>query len=242
MRLNDVAFRYHRRSSWVLRNVTLSFPPGGVTEVTGRNGAGKSTLLRLLAGIRRPLRGTIEGRPARVGYAPERFPADQPFTVGGYLSHMAAMRGVPDTAITTWAERLAFGDLLPVRLPDLSKGSAQKVGLAQALIADPALLILDEPFAGLDRTTRADLPALLAELAAHGTTVVVSDHQRCLEALPHTNRLHVADASVTPHPGNGPSPWTVLEVIVPAAEAAAAATDLRAAGYRVQRRRADHDT
>lgn len=235
MRLNDVAFRYHRRSPWVLRNVTLSLPPGTVTEVTGRNGAGKSTLLRLMAGIRRPRAGTIENRPARVGYAPERFPVEQPFTVSGYLSHMAAIRGVSGTTVTAWAERLDFGALLDVRLSELSKGSAQKVGLAQALIADPGLLILDEPFAGLDAAARRTLPVLITELAAQGTTVIVSDHQRCLETLPQRNRLHIADASVTSHPLNGASQWTVLEVVVPAAEAATAETDLRAAGYRVRR-------
>ncbi|GAA3950762.1 hypothetical protein GCM10023085_36800 [Actinomadura viridis] len=187
-----MSFRYHRRGPWVLRDVTLSLPRGRVIEVTGRNGAGKSTFLRLVAGLRTPRGGAITGRPGTVGYAPERFPADQPFTVRAYLTHMAAMRKAPRSSITTWARRLAFEPLLDTRLPDLSKGSAQKVGLAQALLAAPDLLILDEPFAGLDAATRDSLPSLMADLAAEGTTVVVSDHQRCLAALPDLVRVHIA--------------------------------------------------
>jgi ABC-type Mn2+/Zn2+ transport system ATPase subunit len=197
MQLNEVAFRYGRKSPWVLRDVSFTIPQG-ITEVTGRNGAGKSTLLRLLAGLRTPTRGRITGRPARVGYAPERFPVDQPFTVSAYLNHMAAIGGTPSTNVTAWAERLHFDHLLNVRLPDLSKGSAHKVGLAQALMADPALLILDEPFAGLDAQTRALLPSLITDLASAGTTVVLSDHQRTLEALPTITRLQIDNATLTP--------------------------------------------
>ncbi|XVQ13202.1 ATP-binding cassette domain-containing protein [Spirillospora sp. CA-255316] len=207
VRLESVSFRYHRRAPWVLRNVTLLLAPGQVIEVTGRNGAGKSTFLRLVAGLRTPSRGSVTGRPSRVGYAPERFPADQPFTVRSYLTHMAAMRRAPRTAIDAWAERLAFSHLLETRLPELSKGSAQKVGMAQALLACPDLLILDEPFAGLDATTRDTLPDLISELASRGTTVVVSDHQRCLASLPDISRIHIADrtAALVPGPTEPPA-------------------------------------
>lgn len=232
--MEGVAFRYRRGNPWVLRDVTLSLPPGGVTEVTGRNGAGKSTLLRVIAGLRRPRRGVVKDRPGRVGYAPERFPVDQPFTVRTYLGHMAAIRRVPADAVGTWVQRLGCDHLLDVRLPELSKGSAQKVGLTQALMGAPDLLILDEPFAGLDAAARDALPALISELAAGGTTVVVSDHQRCIEALPGVGRLHVADATVTHLPSAG-TPWTLLEVEVPEEEADTVETKLRADGYRVRR-------
>ncbi|MFC4050940.1 ATP-binding cassette domain-containing protein [Actinomadura syzygii] len=234
MRLEGVAFRYRRKDPWVFRDVTLSFPPGGVTEVTGRNGAGKSTLLRVIAGLRTPGKGVVSDRPKRVGYAPERFPVNQPFTVRSYLDHMAAIRRVPAESVGTWVERLGLDHLLGVRLPELSKGSAQKVGLAQALLDDPGLLILDEPFAGLDAATRDLLPALISEIATGGTTVVVSDHQRCIEALPEIDQLRVADGKVTSF-SSVKTDWTVLEVEVPADQADTVETKLRADGYRVRR-------
>lgn len=233
--MDGVAFRYHRKGPWVFRDVTVSLPQGRVTEVTGRNGAGKSTLLRVIAGLRRPRMGVVTGRPGRVGYAPERFPVDQPFTVRGYLGRMAAIRGVSGDTVGTWAERLRLEHLLDVRLPELSKGSAQKVGLAQALMDDPGLLILDEPFAGLDAATRDALPDLISEFAKAGATVVVSDHQRCIEALPGIDRLRVADGAVT-HVSSQKTDWTVLEVEVPEDEADTVETKLRADGYRVRRR------
>ncbi|TDC74883.1 ABC transporter ATP-binding protein [Actinomadura sp. 7K507] len=234
MRLEGVAFRYRRKNPWLLRDVTLSLPPGSVTEVTGRNGAGKSTLLRVIAGLRRPRGGVVKDRPGRVGYAPERFPVDQPFTVRAYLGQMAAIRRVPADAMDTWVRRLGCDHLLDVRLPELSKGSAQKVGLTQALMAAPGLLILDEPFAGLDAAARETLPALIFELADAGTIVVVSDHQRCVEALPGIDRLRVAEGTVTRLP-SGATPWTLLEVEVPEDEADTVETKLRADGYRVRR-------
>lgn len=238
MRLENVAFRYRRKDPWVFRDVSLSLAAGTVTEVTGHNGAGKSTLLRVIAGLRRPRVGAVHGRPSRVGYAPERFPVDQPFSVRTYLGHMAAIRQVPGDPVATWAERLRFDHLLDVRLSELSKGSAQKVGLAQALMADPELLILDEPFAGLDAATRDALPELISQLAAAGTTVVVSDHQRCIEALPGVDRLRVADASVTRLTSGTPTTEerVTLEVEVSGDEAESLESKLRADGYRVRRR------
>jgi ABC-type multidrug transport system ATPase subunit len=249
MRLIGVAFRYGRRGPWVLDDVTFDVAPGRIIEVGGANGAGKSTLLRLIAGILRPGRGEITGRPRLVGYAPERFPAHQPYTVAAYLGYLARMRRLPETAFTPSAARLGLTSLFNVPLPELSKSSAQKVGLAQALgaaqAAGPALLVLDEPFAGLDARTRADLPGALAELAAGGATVVVSDHQRCLGHLPDVHRFRVADHTATalplPHrdhaavPGEGTAERIVLEVVVQEDEAEAVAAKLRADGYEVRR-------
>ncbi|WP_083733080.1 ATP-binding cassette domain-containing protein [Actinomadura sp. CNU-125] len=232
----NVAFRYRRRGPWVLRDVDLVLQPGRVMEVTGRNGAGKSTFLRLVAGLRRPGTGVVSGRPRRVGYAPERFPVDQPFTVRSYLTHMASIKGVRADAVGGWADRLEFDRLLDVRLPELSKGSAQKVGIAQALLDDPGLLVLDEPFAGLDAATRAALPGLISDLAADGTTIVVSDHQRCIEPLPGIGRLRVADGTVTVVDEGVAAPASaVLEVVVAEDELDTVEAKLRADGYRVRR-------
>jgi ABC-type multidrug transport system ATPase subunit len=160
---------------------------------------------------------------------------------------MAAMRRLPRTAITPWSERLAFTHLMDTRLPDLSKGTAQKVGLAQALLASPELLVLDEPFAGLDTTTRADLRTLLTELTTQGTTIIASDHQSCLTQLPNLRQVHIANTAVTQaqshppalddtsHPNQLPQDeWTVVEVLVRPAEREAVTAKLRADGYNLR--------
>jgi ABC-type Mn2+/Zn2+ transport system ATPase subunit len=191
MRLSKVSFRYRRRSGYVIADADNRLSPGDIVELTGANGAGKSTLLRLLAGLARPTRGAVTGRPPVVGFAPDRLPAEQPFTVAGYLGHMARVRG--GARWEPWTERLTMTHLLDVKLGELSKGSAHKVGLVQALMAGPGLLILDEPFAGLDGDTRGLLPGIAAEVAARGGIVVVSDHQGGLRALPHLRRWTLAD-------------------------------------------------
>jgi len=238
MELSAVSYRYARGGPWLLRDVTVTVPPAVVVEVTGRNGVGKSTLLRLLAGVVRPGRGRISGRPAAVGWVPERFPAEQPFTVADYLHHMSRLRGLrSDVRARDWAERLHLQPFLGVRLPDLSKGSAQKVGLVQALIAEPELLLLDEPWSGLDQDTRREIPSVVAEAVARGASVVISDHEQRAGRLIASRRWHIADGSVRVY-GSGTEPTlAVLEVVVPAAEAESAMRRLREEGRDVRRLR-----
>jgi ABC-type Mn2+/Zn2+ transport system ATPase subunit len=234
MRLANIFFRYARRAPWVLHEVGLDLPPGTVAEITGRNGAGKSTLLRLLAGAARPSRGRISGRPAIVGYAPEIFPVEQPFSVTAYLSRMAAVRGLTQTAIEPWIERLGMAAFRDVPLGDLSKGSAQKVGIAQALLAPPGLLILDEPFSGLDEQTRAELSHVIDEVAVSGGIVVVSDHQNGLTGHPGVTHLTVENGTVGAHaaaPESVDGAKAIIEIEVDTCDAEAVVRKLRAEGY-----------
>jgi ABC-type multidrug transport system ATPase subunit len=228
MRLSNVSFRYARRGPWILSEIDWELGAGEVVEVTGRNGAGKSTLLRLLAGALRPTRGSIHGRPPVVGYAPETFPAEQPFTVAAYLAAMARIRRVP--GLGQWPERLGMTHLLDLPLGDLSKGSAHKVGLAQALLASPGLLILDEPFAGLDTQTRAELPAVIREIADAGGIVVVSDHQGDLRSLATRRSISVVEHKIVK---GGHRDTSIIEVVVDSVRATEVAEKLRADGYEV---------
>ncbi|MFI0422033.1 ATP-binding cassette domain-containing protein [Spongiactinospora sp. 9N601] len=235
MRLSTVSFRYTRRGPWILRDVDLDVQPGEVLEVTGRNGAGKSTFLRLLAGVLRPTAGSITGRPARVGFAPETFPAGQPFTAAAYLAAMARVRRVSGHG--DWADRLGLTPLLDRPLGELSKGSAHKVGLLQALLgpAEDRLLILDEPFAGLDERARGELAMIVAEVAAAGGVVVVSDHQGDLREVTARRTLTVADTMVTAGAAGEPEePLAVVEVVAAATAAAELAARLRADGHQVR--------
>ncbi|WP_233219653.1 ATP-binding cassette domain-containing protein [Micromonospora sp. RP3T] len=239
MRLDGVWLRYHRHGPWVLRQVDATIGPGEVAVVLGRNGAGKSTLLQLAAGVLRPSRGRVVDRPATVGWVPERFPADQPFTVGDYLAAMGRVAGLPgaaaDRAVREWVERLGLTRFSDVRLPQLSKGTAQKVGLAQALLRPPGLLVLDEPWEGLDAAARELVPEMIGEVLAGGGAVLVSDHRGETVRLPGARRWSVTDGTLTEEASSGGSAVAVVELAVPAAGLAAAVARLRADGHQILR-------
>ncbi|GAA2907669.1 hypothetical protein GCM10020220_116060 [Nonomuraea rubra] len=235
MHLSKVSFRYRRRDPLVIEDADARLAAGDVIELTGVNGAGKSTLLRLLAGLARPTTGTIAGRPPVVGFAPDRFPASQPFTVTAYLRHMSRVRG--GARWEPWIERLNMGHLLDTPLADLSKGSAHKVGLAQALMAEPGLLILDEPFAGLDADTREALPAIAMEVAERGGIVIASDHQGGMRGLPglrHWSMVdgHLKEGTAAPLPA-APAQATVA-VTLPAGELQRFLARMREEGFQAR--------
>jgi ABC-type multidrug transport system ATPase subunit len=149
--------------------VDAAVEPGATVVVLGRNGAGKSPCCNWRPACCGPCTARSRERPPIVGWVPERFPADQPFTTEQYLTHMAAVRGLRGGAgIDRWIERLGLGEHRHTRLADLSKGTAQKVGLAQALLVAPGLLVLDEPWEGLDSVARALIPQLVGEVTAAG--------------------------------------------------------------------------
>ncbi|MEV6601282.1 ATP-binding cassette domain-containing protein [Actinoplanes sp. NPDC051346] len=246
MRFEQLWFRYARRAEWTLREVGATVEPGSTVVVLGRNGAGKSTLLQLAAGVLRPVRGAVRDRPEVVGWVPERFPADQPFTTRQYLRGMAALRGLRgDGEIDRWIERLGLGKHRDTALNALSKGTAQKVGLAQALLAAPGLLVLDEPWEGLDAQARTLIPGIVAEVTAAGGAVLVSDHRGEIAGLPNPVHWTVADGTLIANPipsdpetasraaeamGSGD---VVVEVAVRRADADRTLARLRADGHRI---------
>src|SRR5262245_54599350 len=239
MLLQDVGIRYSKRSDWILTEVNGRLEPGSVAVVLGRNGAGKSTLLSAVAGVLPIGRGAILDRPRVVGWVPERFPAAQPFTARGYLLHMGRVRGLSATAaeksLARWAELLHLTPFLDTRLNQLSKGSAQKVGLAQALLVSPGLLVLDEPWEGLDAQTTALVPQIIAEVTAAGGAALLSDHRGEAVRLPNAARWHIADGTLSIlDTGEGvPAQRCVIEIAVDASEASAVAARLRAEGHDV---------
>ncbi|MEU2678392.1 ATP-binding cassette domain-containing protein [Streptomyces sp. NPDC007107] len=177
--LRGVGRRYGLRGPWVLRGLDLDLPAHTLVRIEGANGAGKSTLLRLLAGIDAPTEGRMTGRP-RTAYVPERFPAALPFTAGGYLTHMGRVHGLPAAEAAArgqeWLARFGAAGYARTPLAELSKGTSQKVAVAQALLAGPDLLVLDEAWTGLDTEARGELDRAVAERAAAGATVVFVDH------------------------------------------------------------------
>ncbi|MGW4803449.1 ABC transporter ATP-binding protein [Kitasatospora sp. NPDC004272] len=178
-RLAGVGKRYGRGGRWILRDVALALPPGGIVRVEGANGTGKSTLLKVLAGVERADRGTVEVAGSRA-YVPERFPPALPFTARDYLRQLARVRGLSAEQgrrrADHWLERFGIAGYADTPIGRLSKGTCQKVAVAQALLAEADLLLLDEAWTGLDRAARGELDAAVAERAAAGGLVVFVDH------------------------------------------------------------------
>jgi ABC-type multidrug transport system ATPase subunit len=215
VRLRGAGKRYGRGGAWVLRDLDLTLAPGRVVELRGVNGSGKSTLLRMLAGASVPSRGTREAAAGlTVGYGPER-PAPPPFRAGDWLGHHARLRAGRGLRLSTTglqtsatpaeieaeaaglAARLGCAELLGERMAALSKGSLQKIVLIQAFLGGPGLLVLDEPFDGLDAEARLALSRLVAERAGSGAAVVFSDHRRAQPRPRVDSEWTVAAAGVT---------------------------------------------
>ncbi|MEU9706892.1 ATP-binding cassette domain-containing protein [Streptomyces sp. NPDC047981] len=217
MNLERVGRRYGPRGPWALRGVDLVLPAGALVRLTGANGSGKSTLLRVVAGIDAPTEGRITGRPTRTSYVPERFPAALPFTATRYLTHLGRVQGLGRAESArrarAWLERFGAGAFADTPLAELSKGSSQKVAVAQALLAEPQLTVLDEAWTGLDTEARRALDRAVHERVAAGGTVVFVDHDpRRLSG--ETDAVYeVAAGRVRPgadlrHDGDGARPRT----------------------------------
>jgi ABC-type transport system involved in cytochrome c biogenesis ATPase subunit len=203
----------------------------------GANGSGKSTLLRIVAGAAAPNAGRVRGRPRVVGYLPDRFPALLRLPVDAYLRHLAAIRGVP--ADDGLLAGLGFTGSRTDAMARLSKGNAQKVGLTQALGCGAGLVVLDEPWAGLDAEAAATLDAILAD-RARAIAVLVTDHTGRADKLPGVRRFALVQGRVRPltatdgyaAPPGGSGPAAVRRGAVPAgaAEAAMSAGGMSAGG------------
>ncbi|MFI9114227.1 ABC transporter ATP-binding protein [Streptomyces venezuelae] len=209
MRLERVGRRHGLRGRWILREVGLDLPAGALVRVVGTNGTGKSTLLRLVAGVDAPTEGRVTGRPPRTAYVPERFPVALPFTAADYLVHLGRVQGLGRAAARAraeeWLERFGAGEHARTAMAELSKGTSQKVAAAQALLAEPSLLVLDEAWTGLDTGARAELDAAVRGRLAAGATVVFVDHDPRRLAGEPSAVYEVRDGRVREHEDHEPT-------------------------------------
>jgi ABC-2 type transport system ATP-binding protein len=177
------------RKYWILRDLSLSVREGEIFGFIGTNGAGKTTTIKLALGLLFPDAGSIRlfgadaARPAsrrRVGFLPEN-PYFYDYLTGyEFLDFHARLHGIAAAArrarVNEMLERVGLGNRGDRQLRHFSKGMLQRIGLAQALIDDPALVILDEPMSGLDPIGRRDVRDLILDLKRRGSTVFFSTH------------------------------------------------------------------
>lgn len=206
LEVRDLTVRY--REVVALEDVRLTVEAGQACGLVGMNGSGKSTLLQACAGLVRPRRGTVRvlggtpedaRRAGLVGYVPQVDQVDKDFPVvvadvvlmGRYhrMGWRRHARPRDHAAVDAALERVGLTDLAGRRIGRLSGGQRQRVLLARALAQEARLLLLDEPFTGLDVVSGAAVTAVLHELVADGATLVVSTHD--LRTLPDLCRTSV---------------------------------------------------
>ncbi len=169
--------------------LSLQVPPGMLYGLIGPNGSGKSSVLRMIMNLILPDRGRIqvlglEGASAardRVSYLPEERGLYKKMSVRQVIRYYGLLKGAPsaklDASLPLWLERLGLSAWADQKVEALSKGMAQKVQFIGALVSEAELIILDEPFSGLDPAGAHEMKAILRELKARGRSIVFSTHQ-----------------------------------------------------------------
>jgi len=185
------AFRtgFWMKPSLVLHGLGFSVPEKTIFGFLGANGAGKTTLIHLIVGLKRPVRGSVsvfgldarspEAR-AQIGYLPERPYFHEHLTGEGLLRYFGSLSGMSrsqiESRIPQVLANVGMSDARHKELKNYSKGMLQRIGIAQALLHDPKLLVLDEPMSGLDPVGRKEMRELILELASEGRTIFFSSH------------------------------------------------------------------
>jgi ABC-2 type transport system ATP-binding protein len=171
-------------------DLSLTVPPGSIYGFIGPNGSGKTTTMRMIVNIFYPDRGEIrlfgDGRPEDstdlIGYLPEERGLYQKMTVQAVLEFYGELRsgrGVKKE-VASWLERLGLGSRAGDKVETLSKGMSQKVQFIATVIPEPKLLVLDEPFSGLDPVSAEAIRSAILELRRRGVTVILSTHDMLL--------------------------------------------------------------
>ena len=182
-RLENVSYRYDK--SPVLQGIDLRLEPGEILGLFGHHGAGKTTSIKLILGLMQPTQGSVSvlgghaGDPQvtqHIGYLPENVMFYPQLTGREILSHFARLKGASLQQVPELLKQVGLGDAMDARTKTYSKGMRQRLGLAQALLGKPKLLMLDEPTVGLDPVATADLYRLLRVLREEGTGIVLCSH------------------------------------------------------------------
>lgn len=214
--LLNIGKTYDRKH--ILHDISLTIGKQQMIAILGGNGVGKSTLLRIIAGMERPSSGKIrlQNKKINIGYAPERFPKNIRFTPEEYLNYTGKISGMPKSimnkSIPDLLKRFKLEQFNDQWVMNLSKGNIQKVGIIQAIIKRPDLLILDEPLSGLDFLAQQELLRTMRELKKEGTTILLTYHESNLFEKMIEATYHVKNGVLTKALDTVKEPIKLLEV------------------------------
>ena len=220
--LNNIVFK--NEDIEVIKNISCSFQCG-LTYIVGKNGAGKSTLLKLIATAILPDEGNItytklirdrkiglyrqqlsvEEIRQVIGFMPQHFTGYPEMTVERYLKHMAFHKGIPNklvkSLINGWLKDADLHELKRKKLRNLSGGQRQKVGLIQALINQPRICILDEPFEGLDTKEKLFFKRVIQRLSYHSIIITSTHLLEEIEQTKDASVLHMVEGEISSYGG-----------------------------------------
>ena len=186
LRVRDVSRRFGHR--WIVRNVSIEVSPGEAVLLVGGNGAGKTTLLRVIAGLLRANRGTIECRGS-VGMVAHHTMMYDALTARENLLFFARLHGLPaDGRADRLIERLGLAHAARQRIATFSRGMLQRLAIARSLMHDPDVLLFDEPLTGLDESASRIVIDVIRELKARGAALLIATHQ-LVELVGETARV-----------------------------------------------------
>jgi ABC-2 type transport system ATP-binding protein len=192
LRVAALGKRYGAREA--LRDVSFAAHAGELVAVIGPNGAGKTTLLSILAGVQAPSAGTVNRGAGEIGWVPQQPALYSKLSVAENLRLFARLEKVsdPQAVVTRMLDQTGLADRAEERVDRLSGGNRQRVNVALGLLADPPVILLDEPSSSLDPGQRERLWQFIGVLAARGTSVVYSTHI-VAEAERYAQRVVVLD-------------------------------------------------
>jgi len=188
LEVQSLSHRYHK--DWAIRDVSFDISQKGVLGLLGSNGAGKSTTMNIICGVLKPSKGTVvldginmadepEKAKTRLGFLPQQAPLHLDLTVDEYLYHCARLRLIEEKhvpkAVGLAKEKCGIGHFSNRLISNLSGGYRQRVGIAQAIVHHPALVVLDEPTNGLDPNQITEVRKLIREIATE-RAVIFSSH------------------------------------------------------------------
>lgn len=179
MELKDISFSYNNSNDYLIDKLNLKIEKGMFLSVLGENGSAKSTLIRLMLGLLKANKGTINNEFKKIGYVPqkkEKFNSNFPITVGEILKIHSNTTKDSKKEVMEVLKIVSLENEINSLFGDLSGGQMQRVLIARAILGNPDLLILDEPLTGIDKLSQEVLRELLNKLNKEGLTIVSIEH------------------------------------------------------------------